>query len=831
MSEIARALTRLFETHRIVFWYDAKRELRAEFDALDLPTVEKLTLNNNQFGLKYRILRQQPDQRFLLYHEGPPPDPLDNWLLDVQLAHAEFRAEKADIWLSEVGLPIEYADIVTEHNDFFHASRRREALRVRYREGDSKRTVRLKLLLICTGAEHDLADILKNLFAELATGKEERFKLVQRCALDTFLWHELERAFGYRSTSPTLHDFLIELFQSCYALGLGEQASLTNDAYVFLNGWKDSTRHGGEFETLSAHCAESLNIQADLDQRPYRTLAQVDLFELIDRKILSDLVRDVANRTISAADCDALIRQRRQSHWIERYRHPYEAVDVAARFLQLLDQLDLTVRSLADGIQQYSGRWYQIDQLYRRLIYHARQSGQITLLSPLLERVENLYTNNYLLPLNDRWQQWVDAAERWAGPPILSQADFFAQCVRPFLQRGNKVFVIISDALRYEVGEELLRRIRQEDRYEAELRPLLSVLPSFTGLGMAALLPHQTLAFAEDASATVLVDGQRSQGTDSRKALLERALPGRATALQAEDFLALVHDASRALFRDYEVVYVYHNRIDAVGDKRDTEERVFEAVEDALEELVKLIKKATTANASNLLVTADHGFLYQHQPLAESDFASQEPAGAQLVTQNRRFVLGRGLQQSSSFKHFTAAAVGLEGETEILLPKSINRLRVKGAGSRYVHGGAALQEVVIPVLAINKKRQSDTTVVEVDILRGSTSVITAGQLTVAFYQAEPVTDKAQPRTLRAGIYNQTKELISDQRELTFDLVAENPRERELRVQFVLTKKADAANGQEVLLRLDERIPDTSHYREYKAVRYTLRRSFTSDFDF
>jgi len=50
---------------------------------------------------------------------------------------------------------------------------------------------------------------------------------------------------------------------------------------------------------------------------------------------------------------------------------------------------------------------------------------------------------------------------------------------------------------------------------------------------------------------------------------------------------------------------------------------------------------------------------------------------------NRRFVLGKGLIPSSSFKHFTAQAVGLHGN-EMLIPKSINRLRVRGAGSRLV---------------------------------------------------------------------------------------------------------------------------------------------------
>ncbi len=201
------------------------------------------------------------------------------------------------------------------------------------------------------------------------------------------------------------------------------------------------------------------------------------------------------------------------------------------------------------------------------------------------------------------------------------------------------------------------------------------------------------------------------------------------------------------------------------------------------------------------------------------------------MTQNRRFVLGHGLIEGSSFKKFTAVNVGLGGDMELLLPKSINRLRVRGAGSRYVHGGASLQEIVVPVIHINKKRQSDVSRVTVDILRGTTTTITTSQITIRLYQTEPATAKVQPRTLRVGLYTQAGKLISDQHELLFDFSAINEREREIAVQFILTREADAADGQEVLLRLDEQIGDTSHYKEYKAARYLLKRTFTSDFDF
>jgi uncharacterized protein (TIGR02687 family) len=613
-------------------------------------------------------------------------------------------------------------------------------------------------------------------------------------------------------------------------MGVDEDFALNNDALVFLKHWKDSVRYQQAFEVLSAECADILNIAQDLQGRDYTTLVPLDYFELIDRKILSDLVRDVAQRTIAGADVEALIRRRRRSHWYPRYRHEYEAVEEAAALMELLDQVDLTVASVVTGIEQYVHAWYALDQRYRKFVYHKRASGQATLLEDLAQRVENLYTNTYLLRLNNNWQTVVDDVEVWDSHPILSQQDFFEREVQPFLDRNYKVFVVISDGLRYEIGEELLREIRQEDRYDAELAPALTLLPSYTQLGMAALLPHERLEITGDGG-TVLVDGESSVGTENRQKILERALPGRATALQAKELLAMNRDESRALFRDHEVVYVYHNHIDAIGDKRDSEERVFDASEEAVAELVRIVKKLVNANVTNLLITADHGFIYQHQPLEESDFAGQDPAGKEITKHHRRFVLGRGLRETSSFKHFTAAQVGLDGELEMLIPKSINRLRVRGAGSRYVHGGASLQEIVVPVLRINKKRESDVRQVNVDILRGPSSVITAGQISVTFYQTEPVTEKVHARRLRAGIYTQEDALISDRHELAFDLTSEHPREREIAVRFLLTQKADEVNNQDVVLRLEEQVPGTAYYREYKSVRYTLRRTFTSDFDF
>ncbi len=830
-NRISQALTKLFERHRVVFWYDSKQELRSDFDSVAIPDVEKLEIANNEYGLKQRILRESPDQKFLLYKEGSQPEDLNNWLLDVQLAHGEFRTDQVAIWLSELELGLEFAEVAQAHAEFFQAIKRKEALKKLLKPDDTAGQLRLKMLAVCAGSEPRMDSVVETLLQQLAEERDDGIRLIERCGLDSFLWEQLTRFYGYEASEPSLRDFVIELFKSCYAMGTDGEVKLTGDALVFLKRWKDSRQFEQGFETLSAECAEVLSIEQDLGKRDFRDLVELDYFRLIDQKIISDLVRAVVGRTVTSGDVALWVRQRRQGHWYGEFRHLYEAIEFAARFVQKLGESRLTMDSLSDGVQRYSRSWYQLDQLYRKFTYHVRMSGQASLMGELSEQVENLYSNNYLLKLGDGFQVHVDAAPRWEAYPVVQQKAFFEHWVRPYLRKDKRICVIISDAMRYEIGDELLGLIRQEDRYSAELEPALSTLPSYTQLGMAALLPNKSLAIADNDTGTVLVDGQSSQGTVNRTKILQAALDGRGQAVKAEDFMQLNRDDSRELLKGNDVLYIYHNRIDHTGDKMHSEGQAFEAAEQTLDDLIRLIKKLTAANANNLLITADHGFIYQNRELDESDFLGDAVSGDDIRYRDRRFVLGKGLSASPAFHHFSSEQLGLDGDMEVQVPKSINRLRLKGSGSRFVHGGASLQEVVIPVLKVNKKRQSDVSAVEVDILRGASSVITSGQLAVTLYQSGPVTEKVQPRHLRAGIYTQSGELISDSHELSFDLTSENPRERELQVRFVLSRKADVANGQEVFLKLEEQHAGTSHYKEYKSLRYLMRRSFTSDFDF
>lgn len=309
-DRIAQALTRLFDCHRIVFWYDVNRELRSEFEALDLASIEKIEIVNDEFSVKYRILREQPHQKFLLYREGAPPVDIDNWLLDIQLAQGEFRGDQVSLWLSELELGFEFTGIIREHIDFFKAIKRRENLKQMLRKDDTESKIKLKILSVCAETEPVLEEILKSLLSELAEKTEDKINLIQRCNVETFFWDQIKREYGYSSKLPGIKDFAIELFKSCYAMRTEGESRLNSDSLVFLNHWKDSRQFGSCFEILSDEYAEVLSIEQDLIKRDFRELIELDYFQLIDKKIISDLVKAINSKTVSRNDVDLWTRQK-----------------------------------------------------------------------------------------------------------------------------------------------------------------------------------------------------------------------------------------------------------------------------------------------------------------------------------------------------------------------------------------------------------------------------------------------------------------------------------------------------------------------------------------
>ncbi len=830
MKRIHDSLQRVFERNRIVFWYDDKSEWKDTFDAFSMPRLTKLEVAGNEFGTKVRIVRDaDPAAKFLVYVAEPRPADNANWLLDLLLQGFEYKADKASLALQEVGLPQEFRHLVEEHAGFFQNEKHIQALKAALGKDDTDRDLRLKMMAILADTAVDPDAVLLRFLNESANYPllDPVTQCFEKAALSGPFWREVERRFGYGSTSPAFRDFVVTLFRG--ANPLDKEVAQQTHAKVFMQRWKDSQAARDSFRIWAHTMERELQIETALNVMAERAaIGDSDTFELLEKFTLQRLCK-AFERGMPANELRAVIQQRRASFWQSEHKHGYAAVEQAVELRELLAAAELSMDSLDAGLKRYVGTWWKIDRAYRLYTWNARHYGHVNVMMQITQWVENAYVNNFLLPLADRWGDQVKRAEAWTCNDFVAQRFFFDKYVQPFREKGQKVIVIISDALRYEAAVDFAERLTSENRWTAEVDALFGSLPSYTQLGMASLLPGRQRIVDAAKDATVTVDGRSASGIDNRAAILRLACETKATALQAEDFLELnTKTDGRALMRDHEVIYIFHNVIDKVGDSLGTEAKTFDAVRQTFEELEHIIKKVANINGSNMVLTADHGFLFQQEDVADEDMTPL-PAAAEWSYQTRRFALGKGIVPSGKIKVFSAAALGVGGDWSAAFPLSLGRFPLKGSGKRFVHGGLSLQEVVVPVVKIHKARTNDTDLVDVELIRVPAK-ITTGKVAIALYQDKPAVGKVLPRTLRIGVFAKDGTSLSEVKTQTFDSKETEDRQRETTMILVLSSAADAFNNSEVELRLEETVQGTNHNVVFKMHGIKLQKPFASDFD-
>ena len=206
-----------------------------------------------------------------------------------------------------------------------------------------------------------------------------------------------------------------------------------------------------------------------LNEVSIEEIARDDLFELIDQRIISELIRGILDDSVDEQRLNSVIKQRESKYWFERYRHFYNALSVGFNLLETIRQTDqISIESFDEGIENYTKEWYQVDQDYRLFIEYYRETNQNNVLNPLYKEVNKAYNNNWLLNLSDGWQNTLDKTKGW-NHPRRSQTHFFRNEVKPFINQKTRLFVIISDALRYECGVSFQQKMQKENRFESSL--------------------------------------------------------------------------------------------------------------------------------------------------------------------------------------------------------------------------------------------------------------------------------------------------------------------------------------------------------------------------
>jgi uncharacterized protein (TIGR02687 family) len=280
----------------------------------------------------------------------------------------------------------------------------------------------------------------------------------------------------------------------------------------------------------------------------------------------------------------------------------------------------------------YETEIYQFDQVYRHCCEAAdlAESQNWDVLKTLREQVEVAYVRWYLTNLTLAWGTFVGPAgstgllQHWSIDQVPNQHQFYQRHVQRRLEEAEnrKVFVIISDAFRFEAAQELTQVLNGTYRFEADLTSQLGVVPSYTALGMASLLPHQTLTYHDNG--TVLVDGTSTASLEQRSTVL-RAVAG--VAIRADELLAMKKEQGRAFVSGHRVIYVYHNQVDAFGDTATTEAQTFQAVRTAIMDIADTVRYiVNTLNGNYVVITRrSRIFIYRDR----SWYAGQEHPGGE----------------------------------------------------------------------------------------------------------------------------------------------------------------------------------------------------------
>jgi hypothetical protein len=265
-------------------------------------------------------------------------------------------------------------------------------------------------------------------------------------------------------------------------------------------------------------------------------------------------------------------------------------------------------------------------------------------------------------------------------------------------------------------------------------------------------------------------------------------------------------------FTGRKLIYIYHNVIDGRGDKAATETEVFDATQRAFKELSELVERLRKYYSPlNVLITADHGYIYRRTPLQEYDKTpKQDLAG---IVSSRRFIMAREDVEAQGMQNFSMEYLTKYNQgMYVVMPRATNCFKIQGAGSRYVHGGASLQEITIPIIRFRSDKTAKGGVVAQKVTLSLTSLsrkVTSIITHLNFHQAEPVDDKHLPLRVTAYFADEDDNRISNENIIIADSTDKSPEKRVYKEKFTLKNMAyDKGKSYFLVLKDEESVNST-----------------------
>ena len=458
----------------------------------------------------------------------------------------------------------------------------------------------------------------------------------------------------------------------------------------------------------------------------------------------------------------------------------------------------LKLNSTKEYVDKYISGFYLVVTYYRLTLeaYHELITKECPIEQTLTsaKRQLDLEYAKICNILNIEWLTCVKEKGTWFTETGLKrQEDFYAN----ESDSSVKQVVIVSDALRYEVAMELMQELAKE-KHIATIGAYQAMLPTETKYCKLALLPHHSL---ELNGTDMHVDGSVLTTTEQRTAHLCKYRDD-AICVRYEDVMNGDSQSMRELFKR-PLVYIFHDTIDDAGHSQSPFD-VINACRKAIEQLAVLVKRLhATWNVTNVLLTADHGFLYNDMKFEDKDkhsiveSAIEKKTRYYLTDSNDTFedIVKFPLDKVSSIKSTTPL--------QVAVPIGTNRLAAPG-GYNFAHGGASLQEMIIPIIKSVRKKTNKTEKVGVALMSHNLNMVSS-RLKFQMIQSEAVSMTVMEREVLCCIYNGDAP-VTQEKEVTLNSAdANNLNNRVFEVTLNLNKSVDASMLQLRIYDVDDKL--------------------------
>lgn len=795
------------EVRKLVFWYDGGAEFVDDVDTLDLVNAKVLHLEpDNQFYTKYFLECVDTTTNYLVYAPFAKPAMRENHLADTIKYSKEFFADRASLLTLDLGIDERYKPVIQHYIKFFGEKKRTQAFYDLELEIFNRNMIEIALMsVLCKCKTPSYEEVLRTVLTDAGFEDNPYLEEFMKYDLQDAFWRQAQDVFGYADEKPTLEKFTMTMFVTYAAkvipadLPVGWKPFISfksGNVIAFIDNLMNSYIYGDRFDEISKIVYGSLKAEAEFRKLPVEALVSCGIFAGVDELLIEWIVERLELEDVAAKQGDItipqLIKQRLQGHFGKLYANEYFVLQYAWNIIS--GSQYVPSENLDEMVKNYTSELYKMDCYYRYFYYYLDKIEDIAKFEMLKELVENIYANDYLAKVCANWNDlFITEME---SLQIMKQPDFFRRNVN---YAKDQLVVIISDALRYEVGMTLLEKLQADEKCTAIMKTMASTLPSITNYGMAALLPHRTLELTEDY--TVLVDGHKIDTLEQRQAILQKYKPD-GICIQYDDIKNMTIADMKVYFAWKPVTYIYHNQIDARGDNPKTENEVFDACEEAVKELHSLIRRLTSANKTNFMITSDHGFLYRRRKLVESDKIVPEAENVKAV--GRRYLLSQSAITSSGV---ASVEIGTMMETsddrKVSFPIGVDVFKAPGSGMNYVHGGCSPQEMLLPLITVKTDKSQVIFDIAKIALVSLVSKITNLITSLDFVQTDVVSSVVKETTYRIYFVDDHGEKISNEHLYVADKKDEDTVKRVFRLRFSFKNKKYSKDQKYYLVAYDD----------------------------